>query len=58
MASPTAKSGVYTGLLPGRPLPGLICAFRFYPDGTAVELNVEQPIVGGWRLALAAFQLR
>jgi zinc transporter len=31
-------------------LPGLVCAFRFHPDGSCVELDVEKPITesGGW----------
>ena len=33
-----------------KPLAGLVLAFRFYPDGSSEELNVEQPVSaeGGW----------
>jgi zinc transporter len=50
VALPTAESDVAAGLPPGRPPPGLIGAFRFHADGSAVELDVEQPIAedGGW----------
>jgi zinc transporter len=33
-----------------KPLVGLVCAFRFHPDGTPEELNVDRPIpdTEGW----------
>ena len=30
-----------------KPLAGLVCAFRFHPDGTPDELNVDRPIADG-----------
>ena len=30
-----------------KPLAGLVLAFRFYPDGSSEELNVDQPVSAG-----------
>jgi zinc transporter len=45
----TTSSGEI-GEAKAKPLAGLVLAFRFYPDGSSEELDVEQPVAaeGGW----------
>lgn len=50
MPSATAKSAFDSAGLPAMALPGLVFAYRFHPDGSSEQLDVERPPApdGGW----------